>query len=541
MVSITGLQTLGPLGNIPIDRAHNLFQYAARIQRISGRHSWNAGFGLLRRQFNGVETDAHRGFISFSNDYGRSGIENLLEGTPSQYILSVGDVRRGFRNGAVRLYAGHNWKPTPSLDLRLGIRYEPVTRPTEVNGRNQIPYDCECNNLAPRFGFAWRLPAWWGVLRSAYGLHYDEIFPVTFSQVRFSPPGSVKWAVPAPELVDPLRGPKLGNLYLLDPELASPYSHQYNFSWEPDVSRSWRLQLGYVGSRSHNLLIMWYLNRAHPVPGIPQTTATINQRRAIKDLAEIRWVLNGSRGYFDAGRVSLVVPRFHGVAIDAAYWFSKAMDLGASYTNTAYDSDSRLSRSQSELETHNDRRALSTFDQTHAFLLRTTWEPPRRPKSLAGKLAGGWSLSAVMLLKTGMPFTVTTPDGPGFGNVDGNGGDRPNLLEPSILARTIGDPDTSVRMLPASAFAFMLPTDEAGNLGANVFRRGGIANVNAAVSRTWRLVRETQLTFRAESVNLFNTPQFAEPGSRLGAPEFGHITNTLNDGRTFRFLLQFAW
>ena len=33
----------------------------------------------------------------------------------------------------------------------------------------------------------------------------------------------------------------------------------------------------------------------------------------------------------------------------------------------------------------------------------------------------------------------------------------------------------------------------------------------------------------------------AEPGSVLGTPEFGFITNTLNDGRTFRFGTTFAW
>jgi hypothetical protein len=47
------------------------------------------------------------------------------------------------------------------------------------------------------------------------------------------------------------------------------------------------------------------------------------------------------------------------------------------------------------------------------------------------------------------------------------------------------------------------------------------------------------MTFRAESINFFNTPQFAQPGTSLAAPNFGQITNTLNDGRTFRFLLRF--
>ena len=50
-----------------------------------------------------------------------------------------------------------------------------------------------------------------------------------------------------------------------------------------------------------------------------------------------------------------------------------------------------------------------------------------------------------------------------------------------------------------------------------------------------------RFTLRAESINLFNTPQFAEPGSVLGTPEFGTITNTLNEGRTFRFGAGVHW
>ncbi len=550
MVVISGLTALGPAGSIPIDRAHNMFRYAGSIEQTRRRHTLTAGFSLLRRQFNGVETDVQRGFYGFSNDFGRSGIENLRYGKPSQYIVTLGDMHRGFRNWDMQFYAGDNWKVTPKLNFQLGLRYRPVTRPVEVNGLNKVAYDSDLNNFAPQFGFAYRLPSRLGVIRGAYGLHYGQIFPVTFSQIRYSPPGAVKLAVPAPDLIDPLGldnpdGPPtnaLGNRYLLDPELALPYSHQYNFSWESELFHSWRLQLGYVGSRSHKLLIMWYRNRAHPVEGIPQTTATINERRPIPNLAEIRWVLNGSRGYFDAARVSLIAPRWKGLTLDVSYWFSKAMDLGASYTNTAYDSDSRLSRSQWEYETHKDRKALSSFDQPHAFLARTSYEfPVIRRLGWFDNVAGGWIVSAVVLLKKGTPFAVGTFDGPGYGNVDGNGGDRPNLRDPSILGRTIGNPDTSVAMLPREAFYTMEPTDPAGNLGVNVFRKGGIANVNAALSRTWKITTRTSLRFRAESINLGNTPQFAAPGYMFGAGNFGYITNTLNDGRTFRLSLQFNW
>ena len=183
----------------------------------------------------------------------------------------------------------------------------------------------------------------------------------------------------------------------------------------------------------------------------------------------------------------------------------------------------------------------SSFDQAHAFLWRAAYATPGLSPRM-GRVFGNWNMSAVVLLKTGMPFTVAAgSDGPGFGNVDGNGGDRPNLLDPSILGRTIAHPDTSRELLPRWAFAFIQPTDPGGNLGHNAFRKDGIFNVNTALSKTWPLRSEKRLTLRAESINFFNNPQFAEPGTELASPNFGQITNTLNDGRTFRFLVQFGF
>ena len=533
---------------IPIDRALNSFRYGAQIQQTRGHHQWHAGTELLRRQLNGVETDTHRGFFSFGNDFGRDALTNFRLGTPTQHIRSIGDVHRGFRNWDMDFFVGDNWHASPRLTLQWGLGYHPVTAPYEVNDRNQIPYNCDCNNFAPRFSFAYRLSDRWGVLRGAYGLQYGQIFPVTYQQIRLAPPGNHKIVVPSPNLVNPLAtyDPNDPNIrpttYILDDDLATPYSHQYNLSWDLELARDWNLQVGYVGSRSYKLLLMRYTNRSHPVEGIPQTTATVNLRRAVDGFAEIRRVLNGSIGYFDAARVSLIMPRRGGFTMQASYWFSKAIDLGSSYTNTGYDADSRLSRSQSEFDQYGDMKALSDFDQPHSFLWTASYETPALRTGWLQEVLGSWQLASVVLIKPGTPFNVlAASDAPGFGNVDANGGDRPNILDPSILGRTVGDPDTSRQMLPADAFYFMQPTDDRGNLGRNVFRKGGIRNVNASLSRTWSLSSEKRLTFRAESINLFNTPQFAEPGTSLGNPNFGQITNTLNDGRTFQFLLRFAF
>ena len=62
--------------------------------------------------------------------------------------------------------------------------------------------------------------------------------------------------------------------------------------------------------------------------------------------------------------------------------------------------------------------------------------------------------------------------------------------------------------------------------------------MNAALARSWPLRSEMILTFRAESINFFNTPQFDKPGVQLAAATFGKITNTVNKGRQVQFTLK---
>ncbi len=545
-------ESLGPGSHIPIDRAANDFRYAAQIQHVQTRHRWTAGVDLIRHQVNGSESNSHRGLFLFRNDFGRDAISNVRLGTPSQHNVSIGNVHRGFRNWDMRYYVGGNWRAGRDLTVDWGFRFEVATSPYEVNALSAIPYDCDCNNFAPRLGLAYRLKDSWGVLRVAYGTHYGELFGVTYGQSRFNAPGNLRLVISQPDFANPLGKLRPEDLlpgsrsllFDLPEDLVTPYSHQYNFTWEVEPASNWRLSLGYVGSRSVKLLNTWFTNRGLPMPGIDTITATIDQRRADQRYFDIRRTTNSSRGYFDAAKVSLLAPRVHGFTMEASYWFGKSIDLGSDYNNTASGADSREARSQSELEVFSDLKGLSSFDQRHAALWRLTYRTPSlaSARGWMRQAFGSWELFTVVLLKSGTPFTLSSgSDGPGFGNVDGAGGDRPNLLDPSVLGRSVDHPDQSTEQLPASAFGFIRPGELAGSIGRNTFHKDGIRNVNAAVSRRWRLGGEKALTFRAESLNFFNTPQFAEPGKELTNPNFGVITNTLNEGRTFRLRLQLGF
>ena len=535
----------GPTPLIPVDRAINRYRVAGQVSRTVGKHSLKAGFHLGRNQLNGVEQQAIRGNVQFSNNFNNDAITNFRIGKPTRLLKTVGSFHRGFRQWVSQFYVSDSWKASPRLSLNMGLRYEMVTAPQEVNEFETLPYGCDCNNFAPRFGFAYRLGDALGTLRGAYGISYGEIYPVTYSQFRINAPNVVRLVVLQPRLVDIISGAAFADvspgsrstLFDIADNLVEPYSHQYSLSWEVGLSRTTNMQVGYVGSRTHKVFQAWFLNRGERPADVPVTVRTTNQRRGDSRYNDVLRLHNASRAYFDAARVAFVMRNLKGFTVDAAYWFSKSIDLGSDYTNTMNGGDARRAVSQTANEIHNDVKSLSFFDQPHSMLLRAVYATPRG-NGWAGRLFGGWEFSTVSLLKTGTPFTVQAgSDGPGFGNVDGASGDRPHVLDPSILGRTIGDPDTSRQLLPSEAFAYQQVGDLAGSLGLRTFRRGKIANVNASVSRSWAVGGDSKLTFRAESVNFFNTPQFATPNFNLTSPSFGRITNTLNDGRTFRFTL----
>jgi hypothetical protein len=537
---------LGPGSEIPLDRVQNRYRSALLYRRRQGNVEWTAGWDVARLQYNGREVSSNRTNWFFRDDFGRTAIDNFLLGIPSRFSTGIGQLDRGFRFWEQSYFVGARLRPASSLTLFFNLRFEPVIAPYEVNHVTAVDVNCDCNNFAPRFGFAQRLPGSWGVLRGAYGWFYAPLPASTMAQLRWDPPAFHKIEVQAPDLLNPLQGITIGPdtrvIFLDVPKgLKTPYSQQYNFSWEPVLPAKWRLSLGYVGSRTVKLYYMWYANRAIPVAGVPLTTDTITQRRPDPRYYDDRKIRNMGRAYFDAARVNLASPQWHGSSAELTYWFSKAIDTGSNYTTLAAGEDPRNEVSQSEFNVTRDLKGPSVFDQRQALSLRWTAALPKlRHGALgSGYWLGGWSASAVLLAKTGMPFTVFTgSDGPGHGNVDGDAGDRPDLVDLAVLGRTIDNPDTARNLLPVSAFRFLAPGEHRGSLGWDTFRRGGIRNVNASLSRTWIVRHEQTITFRAESLNLTNTPQFADPITDLTSPAFGRITNTLNDGRSFQFTLQ---
>jgi len=544
------IEDLGPDGMYPIRRAENIFRggIVGTSLLSGGRHILTFGGDLYRNQINGIQTNNQRGAYSFNNNFGRTAIENFLLGTPTQYEVSIGNMHRGFRNLVTDVFFADQWTANSRLELYFGLRHSAEAAPSEVNGLNKLPYSIDWNNFSPRFSLAWRGPGDW-VARAGYTISYGQVMPVTYSQIRYNGPQSVYIIVPFKgdpalrELVEPLRGidTSMSNVktspFIFSSDLVSPYSHQYSLTLERSFSDLFRLRLGYVGSRTLKLLYGTQENRGIPVPGIPLSTSTVNQRRPDQLYYTIKHVMNAGMAYLDAAQITMVVPYRKGFSASASYALSKAIDQGATYMSTAANRDIEAS-SQSENLLLEDRKSWSDFDSPHSLTCQFSYDLPRLPgPERLMKSFSGWRITSALMLKVGMPFNLSSGSD-ALGNFDGQPGDRPNVLDPSILGATIGNPDTSTQILRRELFSFITPGEERGNIGNNVFRKQAIQNINAAVSREWKWQHADQILifrFQAQAFNLTNHAQFDEPGSTLSSKNFGKITNTLNDGRVMQF------
>src|SRR6266404_5911359 len=231
-------------------------------------------------------------------------------------------------------------------------------------------------------------------------------------------------------------------------------------------------------------------------------------------------VESNSNDYYDAAQASVEKRLTHGLTLRAAYTFSKDINLGGDFTNTASGVEVPPEEGTPTCETSNrvsDQKAVALFDTPQVFAISYIYRLPffARSTSWPAVAFKGWQISGTSLFQSGVAYHIHTGgNAPGYGNVDGSTGDRPNILNPSLLGKSFDNPDTVVGLLGAETcrapgtdglpylhcqnFDANISPGGRGNLGMNTFRKDGTANSNVAFGRIFRLRGERSLDCRTE-------------------------------------------
>lgn len=539
------LSALGPGSQFPRRRFQNRFGGSSDVSLTRGAHQVRVGGSVLRVQTNDLQSDNTRGKFLFSNNFGRTALENFLSGTPTRFTITLGDLYRGFRHSQFSFYLVDLYRVAPNLQLSLGLRYELVTAPIEVNGLTQFPFSADTNNWSPQIAFAWSPGGGRIIVRGGYGISYGEILPATYQLARFNPPEVQTISIQNPRLHNPLQDVDLtssrrkSELRLLSPDLVSPYVHQYNLRLQKEF-RGTVLEVGYIGSRSIKLFFPYVSNRAEPVPGIPSTTATIDARRPDPRFQSIRTIINSGVAYYDALKAQIRGKSFGDLALDLTYVWSKALTSGYEFYNTL-NAEKSVGVSQNNEDFHADLKSPSEIDAKHSLVLNSSYLIPA-PGWVPGRLLQGWRVTGSFSYRSGNWFNLTSSsDAPGFGNVDGEGDDRPNLLNPAILGMTVNDPDTSSTIFDPAFFDTNIPPGGRGNIGYRVFKKDNLSNINLSLRRDFDLSENSKLLVRTDFYNLLNHPQFQRPGDVIPSPTFGKIVDTQNKGRVMQLSVEFKF
>ena len=138
---------------------------------------------------------------------------------------------------------------------------------------------------------------------------------------------------------------------------------------------------------------------------------------------------------------------------------------------------------------------------------------------IVNKLIGGWEVSGILRLRTGLPFTVLQ---------------QQNLLStgtqnrPDRIGRGSLDNRTPDRWFDLTAFR---PTTDNtgtyGNSGRNILRGPGQQQVDLSLVKNTRLTERVTQQFKFELFNAFNHPQFAPPDNVIGTGSAGVISSLL--------------
>jgi hypothetical protein len=557
----------------------NNFYVADSLTIISGKHTWKAGFELRPRRLDTID-GGRSGGLKGALNYGDSNTGNaqadilLSQPAPQASRGTIAPDADGLispfrlRASEWSFYVQDDWKVTSNLTLNLGVRYDIYPSWTERDGRlanfdvsasdiiqasgsGDSLIDTDHSNFGPRVGFAYSF----GderqlVLRGGYGLFYSQDGvdypplvrnPPNTASVSFDSFGgvpstfSLTTGPPVVTIVDPPVIATNSTLFVLQPEQKTATIHEWNLTLQWQFARDWLFDLGYVGTRSRNLLATRQLGSTGNGLGLATTPGGLF-------IGNVTGYENRTSSNYD-GLQARVEKRFsRGLLALISYTWSHNID-NSSGVFTAPGDQRNANFGPINPFDHGRDRGTSSLDHRHLFSANTIWDLPfGRGKAMGGdvssgwdKVIGGWQANFIFSGQTGQHFSV---------GANGPSGDTVSVL--------IGDPFANVpagRYLNPAAFASPStnPADPGfagttcvvrpagfapgqvcfGNTGRNQFTGPGFFRTDFSLFKNTRLTERVTTQFGIEFFNMFNHNNHVIPQNFSNNGDFGFFRNSL--------------
>jgi hypothetical protein len=424
-----------------------------------------------------------------------------------------------------------NWKVTPRLLLTYGSRWELNPAPSESRGKDPFAvtsldnlaalavapvgtpiFKTRYNNFAPRVGVAYQLSQEKGrelVLRGGFGVFYDlgigtiaSAFGSSFPYSRQKQVNNVIFPLDpvaaAPPVFNP--SPPFSTLNgVVDPNFELPYTYQWNVAIERSLGFNQVVSAAYVAAVGRRLARQELISA--PAPGFGSVLLTRN---------------SGTSDYH-ALQLQLQRRLFKGLQYVASYTWSHSLD------NVSVDSSFEAPITKIDPQ---QERGPSDFDVRHALNGAVTYDLPIPfDHGMGNLLLRNFSIDSIFSARSATPVNVTGGAGAGGLFVS-----RPDLIEGVPLY--IQDSTVAGGRRINSA-AFKIPVGRQGTLGRNLLRGFSAWQIDFGLRRRFKLTEQVNLQLRAEFFNIFNHPNFGDPGSAgsgtnaLTNPLFGRSTVTL--------------
>lgn len=394
-----------------------------------------------------------------------------------------------------------------------------ITNGISINGVNS-PYGDQIGqtdkaNFAPRVGFAYDV---FGdgktSLRGGYGIAYDSSLFGTYEQNIFqNPPFVVSPTIsntsfdnPAAVAANVSYSAQL--IRATSPKMHTPYNQQYSLSLQQMMPSKVLMEIAYVGSQQRHLIGLIDINQAAPGafnaanPGTTVTsgnTVLVNRIRPYKGFQAINSVNSIFGGNYNSLQVSARRQFAHGTQVTANYTWSKSL-TDANADRTGAPQISSCPRCE---------YGRAAADRRNMFNFNTVWVSPYfyEQHGVTGHILGGWEVSALAFVNSGLPLNPTTsgldPAGVGFLGSSAAGGRPDQIADPNnpgsypIHNRTHWFNVNAFRAVPAGQF-------RGGNAQRNVIDGPGWWRADVGVFKNIRIFDRLQMQLRGEAYNVFN-------------------------------------